>query len=431
MDDTNSPEPGGAPASDPSSLPSRPRRVVYEPTLLPPRKRTRAPRWVVLPALLLVVCGALYFLLIAPHHHRVVNTFGLIAYTSDSGTPGHPHLWLSEANGQNARQLTPLEASSPAFSPDGSQLAFVSPSGSNPQVWTIDADGKNLQQVTRNAGAKHHPAFAPGNSDLLAYEASGVISTVDLAAGDTSRLLPLVPDAARPQIEDTLISSPSVTMDTYAWRPETQRDAQGLAAVEADGDIQALVILPTLGDRPRDTQSDQPNSPPLAAADHLTTGWSPLGDRLAVAVLGVKGLPPGKSASALTLLDHTGSPALKHPLFVIPKSTLGPEHPVFSPNGSLIVFELWQQPDLARSRCLGLFTVPADGSAPPHAIVRGDAKGARFTQGGQTILFLRLRGNGGSDLYSVGRDGTQMTRISDGIASVSDVTVSPQRRTSP
>src|SRR5579875_3331796 len=98
------------------------RRPVYEPTLLPPRKRRRASPWVVIPSLLLVLGAILYIVLVLPRQRRFVATAGRIVFASDVGTPGHPHIWISSADSAGAHRLTSSagDETSPAWSADGS-----------------------------------------------------------------------------------------------------------------------------------------------------------------------------------------------------------------------------------------------------------------------------------------------------------------------
>jgi Tol biopolymer transport system component len=42
----------------------------------------------------------------------------------------------------------------PTWSPDGSQLAFLSAHTGTPEVWTIHADGTDLQQITDDGTGK-------------------------------------------------------------------------------------------------------------------------------------------------------------------------------------------------------------------------------------------------------------------------------------
>ena len=51
--------------------------------------------------------------------------------------------------------------SAPAWSPDGSKLAVVLTYGANSQIYTISADGSNLQQVTKSSSIDTEPAFSP------------------------------------------------------------------------------------------------------------------------------------------------------------------------------------------------------------------------------------------------------------------------------
>jgi len=60
-------------------------------------------------------------------------------------------LWILDRNGGEARQLTthPGEESFPAFSPDGSQLAFARNAGGNWDIWVMPAAGG---EARRSAG---------------------------------------------------------------------------------------------------------------------------------------------------------------------------------------------------------------------------------------------------------------------------------------
>ena len=431
-DPTRNPPPPISPS--PASAPPTPRtrRTVYEPSLLPARTRRRAPRWVVIPLLLLLLLGAFYVVLGGGRQRRFVATAGTLVWASDAGTSGTPHLWRAALDGSGARRVSRTAApeAQPAFSPDGSQIAYVSPVGGSPQVFVSDADGQNAQQVTRNAGAKQQPSFAPADNSLLAYVSGGAVSTVGVVSGDASRLLPPAPDPSGKGQGDNLLNSPTVIIGDYQWAPGKDLDTQALAAREETADLQALVVLPSLGGKARDTQTDQPGSPPLAAAEAVTLGWSPSGSLLAAALLGVKGLPPGRALSAIALFDRDGNPAGQKPLAVTANAVVGPQYPVFSPDGTQIAFELWQQRDLAHAHCIGLFTVAVDGGTPPRSLAKGDAQQMRWAPDGQSLLFLRGRLGGGHDLWRVGANGTGLGRLSDGRADISGFSVSPQEKPS-
>lgn len=421
------------PVSSQSSLPAdeqaapRIRRPVYEPTLLPPRKRRRLSPWIVIPGLLLLFGVLLYALLVAPHRRRFVPTVGEIVFVSDQGTPGHPHLWISNADGSGARRLTRSrdDETAPTWSPDGSQVAYLAGrAGGDPQIFAIDADGQNPVQITHSGGGKSEPQFAPSDNALIGYLSGGALSLADVTTGQTSRVLPTVNEDSRTQTADT--SSQPAAIVNFAWTPAKDRAQQGLAATEDVNGTQALVVLPTLGGNARDTRDDAPGSPPLAAANALTLGWSPDGALLAVALLGVAGLPAGQQASAVTLFDGQGNSSGQRPLAIVSSASSGPQDPVFTPDGTRIVFELYQGSDLAHQRVVGLFSVPVDGSAPPRPIIAGPVQDAKFSADGQSLYFLRGRPDGGHDLCRAAADGSGIVRLSDGRADVTSVAVSPQ-----
>ena len=73
----------------------------------------------------------------------------------------------------------------PAFSPDGSKIAFVSERDGNPEIYVMDADGSNAQRLTDDPAADADPAWSAdgtriyfdadtdGNQDVYSMKADG------------------------------------------------------------------------------------------------------------------------------------------------------------------------------------------------------------------------------------------------------------------
>src|SRR5260370_26401158 len=53
----------------------------------------------------------------------------------------------------------PAAATEPAFSPDGSRLAFVTTRDGLPEIYVMDADGTNAARLTNSPAADGAPAF--------------------------------------------------------------------------------------------------------------------------------------------------------------------------------------------------------------------------------------------------------------------------------
>ena len=79
-------------------------------------------------------------------------------------------LWSIPLSGGTAERLTSGAAwdSEPRFSPDGTQIAFVSAGGGNEQLWVMDADGSNPVQLTQEESARvTDPVWDPDGPWLL------------------------------------------------------------------------------------------------------------------------------------------------------------------------------------------------------------------------------------------------------------------------
>ncbi|MCI0423475.1 MAG: hypothetical protein L0312_30370, partial [Acidobacteria bacterium] len=85
-----------------------------------------------------------------------------LAFTSNRS--GSPQIWVTDADGANARQLTSQgENVVPTWSPDGKRLAFESNRAGHFQIWVMDADGGNQKQLTTTVSSlgDHAPAWSP------------------------------------------------------------------------------------------------------------------------------------------------------------------------------------------------------------------------------------------------------------------------------
>jgi len=77
------------------------------------------------------------------------------------------------ADGTGVRLLL-SQAHSPAWSPDGSRLAFVSARSGDEEIYVANADGRGVRRLTRSAGADLSPAWS-SDGRQLAWSRKGEI----------------------------------------------------------------------------------------------------------------------------------------------------------------------------------------------------------------------------------------------------------------
>lgn len=125
-----------------------------------------------------------------------------IAYASDQGSPaidgyaGSTEIFAMEANGNNPRQLTDANGGSysPAWSPDGQSIVFISDRGGDADVYLMNAagEGENLLTFDDNSAEDRSPAFTP-DGRLVAFlsnriEARFQVYLVDLRGDQVTRV---------------------------------------------------------------------------------------------------------------------------------------------------------------------------------------------------------------------------------------------------
>jgi Tol biopolymer transport system component len=86
--------------------------------------------------------------------------------------PGKLEIWVADADGGEARQITYLDAASfaPSFFPSGDRILFSSnygdPKGREFEIWAVGVDGTGLERITWSGGFDGFPLFSPDGSHL-------------------------------------------------------------------------------------------------------------------------------------------------------------------------------------------------------------------------------------------------------------------------
>ena len=96
----------------------------------------------------------------------------------ESDRSGDINLWIMDADGNNLKQLTFNKiggAYDPAFSPDGQQIAFVAATKgeirAEIEIWVMNINGTDLRQLTKNQlkdyqGNNYSPAWSPDGKEI-------------------------------------------------------------------------------------------------------------------------------------------------------------------------------------------------------------------------------------------------------------------------
>jgi len=156
--------------------------------------------------------------------------------------PSKLEIWVAEADGTNARQVTYLDAASfaPYFFPGGERILFSSnygdPRGREFDLWAVDVDGTDLERITCSADFDGFPMFSPDGKTLVFASNRG-----GEKRGDTNLFLARWvdgPPAGEPSAGDAAGADEERSPDRYqadvAWLADDARDGRGIGTPGLD-----------------------------------------------------------------------------------------------------------------------------------------------------------------------------------------------------
>ncbi len=135
---------------------------------------------------------------------------------------------------------------SPAWSPDGTRIAFVSARGGNPDVYTMKADGSDVVQVTKNRSNDLMPRWSPDGRRLVFASDRDGNYEIYTAAADGSELRALTSNAESDYAPDWSPDGKSIAF-------VSQRDGNDeIYAMDSDGgNPRRLTRCPVIDTAPR------------------------------------------------------------------------------------------------------------------------------------------------------------------------------------
>ena len=99
---------------------------------------------------------------------------GVIAFAEAATVGAQSAIWVANADGSGRIRITDGQSydTHPAWSPDGTRLAFTRLSENGSAIYVVNADGSNLRRRTVT-GQAYHPAWSPDGTKIVYTDENG------------------------------------------------------------------------------------------------------------------------------------------------------------------------------------------------------------------------------------------------------------------
>ncbi len=169
---------------------------------------------------------------------------GTIVYTVRER--GSPNIWSIKSDGTDNRRLTfdpkgaPVSNFSPAVTPDGSHIVFVSTRSGNPDLWRMNINGEREVQLTSHEGIEGEPQISPDGRwiiyDITDMANNTTIWRVSIDGGEPVQVTETSAQARRPRL------SPDGSKFVCLYGDGGQASPARLAVLPIDGGEPLQVI---------------------------------------------------------------------------------------------------------------------------------------------------------------------------------------------
>jgi dipeptidyl aminopeptidase/acylaminoacyl peptidase len=352
---------------------------------------------------------------ISPNGTSVVYTVTDYSLKDDKGTT---RIWISPLQGGAARPFTsgPGSDSDPVWSPDGSEMAFVSTRSGTPEIWVLPMMGGEARQVTTLESGASSPVWSPDGKTI--YFVSDVkwpaTSTLDSLQGEYAthariwdHLLYRHWNEWRTGVHQHLLSVPAsggAATDLTPWdkdAPTTTLPGDGDVAVAPDGSEVAFVMNPD-STAATNTNNDvfvmHPDGTGRRAVtsnrgDQNTPRYSPDGKYLAYRS---QPTPVFESdRTHLMILDRNSGQATD----LTPDWPLSVGEIVWAPDSKAIYTTVEE-----RGR-VGIWRIAVPSGTRTRLVYDGTAGSISLGPKGRTLAFIRSTANRPQEVFTASSDG--------------------------